>query len=125
MGVPRTGSARWSLATHSDNGNMCSLVNLGSRPAVDVRVQLLEGPLQRQCGMVVFARIDPGGAVDVYRFSAERDPHGWDRVTVTWRDAGWLPRRRLQWDSDGQPRRASGRIRSRLGGSSHRRESPR
>jgi hypothetical protein len=38
MGEPRTDSATWKLATHSDDGDMCSLVNLGTRPATDVRV---------------------------------------------------------------------------------------
>ena len=103
MGVPRTPSARWNLAAHSDDGNMWSLVNLGTKPAIGVRVKLLEGPRERPCGTLVFGRIAPGSAVDVYRFSADRDLPRWDRVIVTWRDGdGWFPRRRLRWDSGSQ-----------------------
>ena len=99
MGVSRASSARWNLATHSDDGNMCSLVNLGTRPALEVTVQLLKGHLRRPRGRVTFGRIDPGCVVAVYRLS---ELPRWDQVTVTWRDAGWLPRRRLRWDSDRQ-----------------------
>jgi hypothetical protein len=88
---------------HSDDGNMCSLVNLGSRPATDVRVRLFAGPRQQACGTLVFGRIDPGSAVDVYRFSADLALPRWDRMIVTWRDGdGWFPRRRLRWDSESQ-----------------------
>ena len=108
MGVPRTDSATWKLASHSDDRNMRSLVNVGTRPAIDVKVQLRQGPHQRPCGRVVFGRIDPGSAVNVYRFSPERDLPPWDGVTVTWRDGGrWFSRRRLRWDSDGHVPSAS------------------
>jgi hypothetical protein len=56
----------------------------------------------------MFGRIDPGSAVNVYRFSPDRDLPPWDRVTVTWRDGdGRFPRRRRHWDSDGQTPSAS------------------
>lgn len=104
MAVPLTGSARWNLATCSDDGSMCSLVNLGSRPAIDVTVQLLEGPHERPNGTVVFGRIDPGSAVNMYRFSADLDLPRWDHVTVIWREAcGWSTSRHLHyWDSESE-----------------------
>jgi hypothetical protein len=96
---------------HSDDSNVCSLVNLGTRPAVDVEVRLFEGARQRYCGMVVFGRIDPGSAVNVYRYSANPELPPWDRVTVTWReDRGWFARKRLRhWDSESESPAASSR----------------
>ena len=107
MAAHRTDAAKWSLAMHSDDSNMCSLVNLGTRPAVDVTVQLMEGAHQRRCGKVQFGRIDAGSAVIVYRYSAEIDVPPWDRVTVTWREvAGWFARNRLHhWYSEANPLR--------------------
>ncbi len=101
MAVHRTDAAKWSLAMHSDDSNMCSLVNLGTQPAVDVTVKLLEGADQRYCGMVVFGRIDPGSAVNVFRYSADLELPPWDRVAVTWReDGGRFARRRVHhWES--------------------------
>ena len=92
-------STRWNLTTHSGDANMYSLVNLGTKPATNVRVKLLDkGRLRRPCGKLAFGRIDPGSAVNVHRFSADLNLPRWDRVIVTWRE-GWFPRRRLQWDS--------------------------
>jgi hypothetical protein len=104
MAVHRTDAAKWSLAMHSEDSNMCSLVNLGTKPAVDVTVQLMEGAHQRRCGTVQFGRIDPGSAVIVYRYNPDLDVPPWDRVTVTWREvAGGFPRKRLHhWDSDSE-----------------------
>ena len=107
MAGHRTDAAKWSLAMHSDDSNVCSLVNLGTRPAVDVAVRLLESAHQRYCGMVVFRRIEPGSAVNVYRYSANPELPPWDRVTVTWReDRGrFAPKRLRRWDSDSDPLR--------------------
>ena len=89
---------------HSEDSNMCSLVNLGTRPAVEVTVQLMESARGRRRGTVHFGRIDPGSAVLLYRHSEDLAVPPWDRMTVTWREvAGGLTRKRLhRWDSDSE-----------------------
>jgi hypothetical protein len=103
VAVPPADTPTWELTPHSDNSNMCSIVNVGTRPAINVRVTLLVGPHHLPTGRLVFQRIDPGSGFSVFRSSVDLDLPRWDRVTVIWREGpGWLLRRRRQWDSRSQ-----------------------
>lgn len=94
---------RWRLE-HTHGSEFVFLSNLGDRAAVDVRVQLRHGPEPGGYGAMTFESVGAGVCLRLSRFALNPTLPPWDAITVTWRRAGRLTRkRRLRWDADVQP----------------------
>jgi hypothetical protein len=90
---------RWRLG-HSPDSEFLGLSNLGNGSAVDVRVQFHRGAEPGNYGAVTFDSVAAGVFLRLNRFAPYPGIPPWNEITVTWRQGGWLTRKRLhRWDA--------------------------